>query len=66
MSILKMLLRGIVAGPFPSDKDLAVALGLTLGTVKVYTARLGDKLNVHGRLNLAVWARQHADIFGGK
>lgn len=37
------------------NAEIAGALGLTEGTVKMYLVRLFDKVSVHSRTELALW-----------
>ncbi len=39
------------------DKDIAAELGISPGTVKVYMSHLMDKLQLDGRLQVALWWR---------
>jgi DNA-binding NarL/FixJ family response regulator len=39
------------------NKDIAAALGLTVGTVKVYLVRIFRKTGVTSRTELALWYR---------
>jgi len=41
------------------NKDVALALGITEGTVKIHLHRIYEKLGVDGRLALAVYAREN-------
>lgn len=41
------------------NKEIAYALGLTPGTVKVYLHHLFPKLGISNRAELAVWAVRH-------
>jgi len=46
------------------NKEIAFALGITEGTVKVYLYKLFKKLGVNDRLDLALYGRRH--LFGGQ
>ena len=47
-----------------SDKEIAGLLGLTANTVKVMNAHLFTKLRLTSRLEVALWARDHAKLLG--
>lgn len=56
-----MIMLGNTAG---TDKQVAAALNLSVGTVKVYLTRIRVKLigqgyDVKSRYNLITWAREH-------
>ena len=63
LSILRVLLEGIEGSTFPSNQDVADALGLKLGTTKMYLSTLYRKLKVNGRVSAALWARSHRALF---
>jgi two-component system, NarL family, nitrate/nitrite response regulator NarL len=44
------------------NKEIAYAMGLSEGTVKVYLSRLFDKVGVHDRFELALFALKHACV----
>ncbi len=46
------------------NKEIAYALGITEGTVKVYLYKLFRKLGINDRLDMALYARRH--LFGGQ
>jgi hypothetical protein len=43
----------------PLDKDIAAEMGITLGTLKVYNARLSVKLRVAGKAAVLLWAQRN-------
>jgi DNA-binding NarL/FixJ family response regulator len=45
-----------------SNKQIGDHLGLTEGTIKVYVNRIFDKIGTDNRVQLALWARDHADV----
>jgi two-component system nitrate/nitrite response regulator NarL len=49
------VLRSVVSGK--SNKEIAAALGISEGTVKVHLHHVYEKLGVKGRLELALYAR---------
>jgi len=55
-------LFGLEQGDIPRDKEIAAKLALTSGTIKVYLARLYDKLRVQNRLGAAIWAQKNKDL----
>ena len=44
------------------NKEIAYAMGLSEGTVKVYLSRLFDKVGVHDRFELALFALKHSYV----
>jgi DNA-binding NarL/FixJ family response regulator len=56
MDVARLLAGGL------SDKEIAGLLGLTVNTVKVMNSRLFDKLRLTSRLEVALWARDHAKL----
>lgn len=58
MDVARLLAGGL------SDKEIAGLLGLTVNTVKVMNSRLFDKLRLTSRLEVALWARDHAKLLG--
>jgi DNA-binding NarL/FixJ family response regulator len=55
-SILRLLHQG------PSNHQLALALGVSEGTVKVNLSRLYQRLGLRSRVQAALWARDHAEL----
>jgi two-component system, NarL family, nitrate/nitrite response regulator NarL len=51
--LIELLSRG------SKNKDIAEALGISDGTVKVYLSRLFDKVGVRDRFDLALWAAKN-------
>ena len=45
-----------------SNREIAVALSITVGTVKCNLHRVYEKLQVTSRLQAAAWAREHSDL----
>jgi len=45
-----------------SNREIAVALSITVGTVKCNLHRVYEKLQVTSRLQAATWAREHSDM----
>lgn len=39
-------------------KQIAEAMGITAGTVKVYAAKLRERLGIQGRMEIAAWVEQ--------
>ncbi len=49
-AVVKHLCEGM------SNKGIAIAMGLTEPTIKLYVKDICNKLNVHSRLQVVVWA----------
>jgi len=47
------------------NKEIAVCLGLTEGTVKGYLSTIFQKLHLDSRLKVALWAAGHEELFYG-
>ena len=45
-----------------SNREIATALSITVGTVKCNLHRVYEKLQVRSRLQAAAWAREHIDL----
>lgn len=54
--LLLLLSKGL------SNREIAEATGITVGTVKVYLSRVWFAIGVSTRLEAALWARNHIDI----
>ena len=54
--ILKLIAHGL------SNKHIARELDISLGTVKVHVKNLLKKLNLHSRVEAAVWALKHDNV----
>jgi DNA-binding NarL/FixJ family response regulator len=63
LSILEIFRDGMETGIFPTDKEISSALGIANGTLKTYTSTMYSKLKVNGRLNAALWAMKHPEVF---
>lgn len=50
--LLELIARGL------SNKDIASEMDLTFNTVRNYVAQIYQKLNVHSRVEAAIWARE--------
>jgi DNA-binding NarL/FixJ family response regulator len=45
-----------------SNREIAVALSITVGTVKCNLHRIYEKLQVTSRLQAAAWVHEHGDL----
>jgi DNA-binding NarL/FixJ family response regulator len=45
-----------------SNREIAVALSITIGTVKCNLHRVYEKLQVTSRLQAVAWVREHGDL----
>ncbi len=57
-SVLRLLGNGI------KDKEIALFLGLSYRTVKVYNSRIFTKIGVTSRYEAGLWARDNGALLG--
>lgn len=55
--------KALVDGSGSRNKELAARFGVTLGTIKNHIKSIFDKTGMGTRLELAMWVKNHPEIF---